>query len=118
MSAEPKRWVLNFRAVDREKFLDVAEGRKTVETRAAGGRFDAIAVGDVLEFRCGKERLEKTVASVSRFKSVAELLVVVPRMSVMPWTKNEAEVVETYHGFPGYDEKISKHGLLVFELID
>ena len=111
-----KKWVLRFRAVDRDKYMTVVDGTKSVETRAAGGRFDAIAVGDILVFTCEGERLERQVKSVRHFASIAELFAAIPRPTVMPWTKTDEEAVASYYSFPGYKEKIAERGLLAFEM--
>ena len=113
-----KSWVLRFREVDRHKFKDVQTGRKTVETRAGGGRFDAIQPGDVLEMRCGGETCLKSVTKVKKFGSIAELLSVVPRQNVMPWAGSDEEVAKTYNSFPGYAKKIANHGVVAFWLAD
>lgn len=107
---------MSFRSIDRDKFVCVADGRKTVETRAAGGKYEGVRPGDIVVFRCGSERLEKTVMAIRRFGSAEKVMAHYGIASVMPWARDMGEVEATYASFRGYSELIARHGLLAFEL--
>ncbi len=69
-----KKHTLPFRQVDRDKFEALGRGKKKVETRAASVKYQKILAGDILVFKCGKERFEKTVKKISAFKDVDSFL--------------------------------------------
>ncbi len=107
-----KRLVLRFRAVDKDNFEEIRSGVKSIETRAATDKYRKIVKGDTLLIVCGKEKLEKKVKKVKIFKSLKAL----PRKKIMPWTKSFAEMQTAYYSYPGYKDKIKKHGVIAFYL--
>lgn len=102
--------ILRFRSADRDNFETIRSGEKKVETRAATERYRKIKKGDTLVIVCGKERLEKKVKRIKIFKSLKAL----PRRQIMPWTKSFSEMEKAYYSYPGYKEKIKKHGIIAF----
>ncbi|HUD81198.1 MAG TPA: hypothetical protein VMR08_01030 [Patescibacteria group bacterium] len=105
-----------FREVDRDKYNEVVQGLKTIETRAATVKFKDIAAGDKLNFVCGKDVFEKTIASVRHYSSIDEMLAELPYKKILPSAKNRADVYEIYWSFPNYREKIESCGLMAFLL--
>jgi ASC-1-like (ASCH) protein len=108
--------MLKFRAVDREGFENIRTGKKRVETRAATEKCRKVAVGDEIVFACGKERLAKRVKRVYRWRSIAAMLREVPLARIMPGIKSVGEARKVYASYPGYTEKLRKHGLVGWEL--
>ncbi len=43
-----KEWVLRFRVVDKDNFLEIENGLKVVETRAATPKYREVKTGDTL----------------------------------------------------------------------
>ncbi len=106
---------LNIRQVDRGIFDLIKSGRKTIEPRAATKKFKNVVAGDTLVFKCGKDRLEKSVVETYTFGSIDELLTAFDLEQIMPnVSRNEAK--EIWYSFPGYKEKIDKYGLVAFRL--
>jgi ASC-1-like (ASCH) protein len=108
--------LLNIRQKDREFFELIKNGQKTIETRAATKKFQKIKPGDILIFKCGKDRLEKEVAKVHFFKTIEDLVKSLDLKKIMPQVKSENEAKQVWYSFPGYQEKIKNHGLAAFEL--
>lgn len=107
---------LVIREVDRGIFEAIKDGTKTIETRAASDKYKKVESGDVLNFVCGKDNLEKIVKSVKLFKTVEELTEKFHFKSVVPFATSAEEVKNIIFGFPGNEEKINKFGLIAFEL--
>jgi ASC-1-like (ASCH) protein len=70
--------------------------------------------GDTLVFVCGKARLEKKIKKVALFPTIGAVLKAVPRKKLMPSKASDAEVRKAYYSYPGYREKIAKHGIIAF----
>ena len=104
------------RSVDRYIFDAVLSGRKKVETRASGPKYQNIKKGDIIEFRCGKDKFQKTVGQLRKFKTIARLLKKYSLKNIAPWLSSVKELEKLVMGFPGYPERIKKHGLIAFEL--
>lgn len=111
-----KKWVLRFRAKDKNSFLKIKKGLKTVETRAATKRYRNIVPGDLLIIVCGKNRLEKTVRKVQIFKSVHSMIRVISYKNIMPSVASFREMEKIYYSYPGYKEKLKKFGIIALEL--
>lgn len=109
---------LRFRKVNRGIFDAIRDGRKTIETRAATVRYQKARKGNRVIFVCGKDIFEKRIADAHIFKSVDELLKKYKVKQINPNIETEEELKKMYHSFPGYREKIKKHGLLAIELED
>ena len=106
---------LLIRKVDRGIFEAIKDGSKTVETRAATEKYRQIEIGDVLDFVCREEHLQKKVAGVKLFKTVEEMVKELGIKSIMPFVDSLEEMKEVYYSFPGYEGKIKKFGLIAFE---
>ena|SRR3989344_5042582 len=111
-----KKYILRFNVVNKETFLNIKSGEKTVETRAASERYENIKAGDVLVLVCGKERFEKKVKKATIFKTIRALLKKYPIKRIEPKLSTEQELRDTYYTYPNYKEKIQKHGLIALEL--
>jgi ASC-1-like (ASCH) protein len=109
-----KTWTLRFRAIDKDNFLNIKGGLKSVETRAATAKYRAIQKGDVLEIVCGKQRIRKTVKRVRMFSSIGAMAKAVPFKKIMPGASSLIEIRKIYYGYPGYKEKLKKHGVIAF----
>lgn len=107
---------LKFRAVNRDIFLDIKSGKKSVETRAATERYQNIKAGDVIVLVCGKERFSKKVKKARIFKNIKALLKTYPIKKIMPGMTTERELRKAYYSYPDYKEKIQKHGIIALEL--
>lgn len=111
-----KAFRLRFREVNRDIFDAIRSGRKTIETRAATVRYQKIKKGDRVILVCGKDLFEKKVIDVAIFKSIDALLKKYKVRQINPNVKTEEDLRELYYSFPGYREKIKKHGLVAIEL--
>ncbi len=111
-----KKWILRFRAVDQKSFLEIKNGLKVVETRAATPKYRAIKKGDVLVIVCGASRLEKKVKRVRIFKSISAMVKAIPFRKIMPSVKSLGEMRRVYYRYPGYRGKLKKHGVIAFEI--
>ncbi len=110
------KYTLRFRAVNKDIFLDIKSGKKTVETRAATEKYKDIKDGDVLVLVCGKDRFEKQIKKAKIFKSIKSLVRVYPIKKIMPNISSEKELTTAYYSYPNYKEKIKKYGLVALEL--
>lgn len=111
-----KKLTLRFRAVNKDIFLDIKSGKKTVETRAATKKYKNIVAGDTIVLVCGKERFEKKVKKTKIFKSIKALVKTYSINKIMPHLTTEKELQEAYYSYPNYKEKIKKDGLITLEL--
>lgn len=107
---------LRFREVNRDIFEAIRDGRKKIETRAATVRYQKIKKGDRVILVCGKDLFEKQVADMQIFRSIDALLKKYRVEQINPNVETEEELKKLYYSFPGYREKISKHGLIAIEL--
>src|SRR3989344_8595644 len=112
-----KTYILRFRAVNRDIFEAILEGKKKVETRAATKKYIAIKTGDILVFVCGKERFEKEIKNVRVFKSITTLIKRYNPQEINPKAKSEKDLRDIYYSFPGYREKNQKFGVVAIELL-
>ncbi|MBI2068637.1 MAG: hypothetical protein HYT67_00815 [Candidatus Yanofskybacteria bacterium] len=110
------KYTLKFRAINRDIFLDIKSGKKTVETRAASERYRDIKAGDVVVLVCGKDRFSKKVKKARTFKTTGALLKVHSLKKIMPELNSEKEWREELYTYPNYKEKIRKHGIVALEL--
>jgi len=110
------RYILRFRAVNRNTFLDIKSGKKKVETRAATKRYGNIKRGDLVVLTCGKEKFEKKIKKARIFKTITSMVKVYPPNKIMPNISSVREFREAYYSYPRYQEKIKKFGLVALEL--
>ncbi|MDR3582447.1 MAG: hypothetical protein P4L67_04210 [Candidatus Pacebacteria bacterium] len=111
-----KEWILRFRATDKDNFLEIRNGVKVVETRAATPKYRGVKKGDVLVIVCGRDRLKKSVRCVSVFSSIGAMTKAIPHKKIMPSASSVAEMRKVYYGYPGYREKLKKYGVIAFEI--
>ena len=111
-----EKYTLRFRAVNKDTFLDIKFGKKTVETRAATERYQNIKAGDILVLSCGKQKFEKKVKKAKIFKSIKALTTAYSIKKIMPDIASEKELRNAYYSYPSYKEKIKKFGLIALEL--
>jgi ASC-1-like (ASCH) protein len=112
----PKKYILPVREADRAIYNLIKSGEKKFETRAGGPKYQNIQKGNIVVLKCGKDRFEKKVAEVHKFKSVKEMLKNYKPSDILPGVKSADELMGLYHSFPGYDERLKKYGIMVFEL--
>ncbi len=111
-----KKYTLRFRAVNKDIFLDIKTGKKTVETRAASEKYSDIKDGDLIILVCGKDRFEKKIKRAKIFKTIGALLKVYSLKKIMPKINSEKEWRKALYTYPNYKEKIKKFGLIALEL--
>jgi len=111
-----KRYTVRVRQQDKDIFLQIKNGQKTVETRAATIKHKNIKKGDILIFVCGNDKIEKEILKASLFKSISQMLKYYKIKQIMPSVKTKQEMEKVYYSFSGYQEKIKKHGLIALEL--
>lgn len=107
---------LKFRAVNRDIFEAIHDGRKKVETRACDEKFRNIKRGDVVMLICEDDAFTKTVQSAEVFATIETLLKKYSPQDINPACSTVADIREMYYLFPDYKEKIKKHGLIALEL--
>ena len=107
---------LVFREVDRARFDEVHSGLKAVETRAATPKYQAVNVGDELQFSCGGDTFSKKVIKKFHWPNIEAMLAEVPLKSAFPDLDTPEEVKARYAGYLGYEEKIKQFGIIGFEL--
>lgn len=105
-----------FRAVDRDKFDEVRNGAKIIETRAATPKYQAIQTGDELLFACGEDTFAKRIIEVRHYDSLDTMFDALPLSKILPSVASREAAYEVYHSFPGYKEKLAEHGMLAFIL--
>ncbi|MDD5251856.1 MAG: hypothetical protein PHT12_04465 [Patescibacteria group bacterium] len=108
---------LTFLPENRDSFVAIRDGRKKIETRAAIEKYRVISPGDRVLFTCGKERFTRRVTDVRRFRGVAALVRKYGVRRINPNVHTEKELQNLYRSFPGYREKLRKHGLIAIGLI-
>ncbi len=113
---ETKKWVVSFRAENKDIFEVIKSGLKTIETRAGGGKYEGIKDGDYLIFSCEGKKFEREIIKVAKFKTISALVKRYPVKSINPMVKNVLELTKMYESFPGYKERIKQDGILAFEL--
>ena len=109
------KYSLKFRTTNKNIFLDIKSGKKSVETRAASEKYKDIKAGDILVLVCGKERFEKKVKKAKIFKSTTALLKTYPIKKIMPKLNSQKEWQKELYTYPNYKEKIQKYGLIALE---
>lgn len=111
-----KTYTLQIRATDKHIFDAIKDGTKKVETRAATVRNTKIQVGDEVVFVCGKQKLEKTVGKISKYRTVKDMLKQYKVKDIAPGLKTEDELRDMYFAWPSYRDKIKEYGIVALEL--
>ena len=110
-----KRYILRFRAANRDFFEAIKKGAKKVETRAATVKYKDIKPGDIIEFVCGKDRFQKIIKHATVFKSVSAMLKKHKFIDIMPQVTSVKGLEDAYKSFPNYSDKIKKFGIIALE---
>lgn len=108
--------ILRFREIDRDKFLAIKDGRKSIETRAATVKYAGLKVGDRLVAMCGKDKIEKEIIEARHFDSLEEMFAVYDINRILPGVTTLQDAQKIYYSFPNYKEKISEHGIMALVL--
>ena len=109
-------YILRFWAKDKKNFIELKDGLKSVETRAATERYRRIKKGDILVITRGKARIEKSVKRVRLFKSVSAMFKVIPYRKINPSAPTVTAAKKVYLGYPGYAEKLKKYGVIAWNI--
>lgn len=107
---------IKFRAVNRDIFEAIRDGRKKIETRACDEKFRDITRGDAVTLMCEDDAFTKTVKSTEVFTTIEALLEKYAPQDINPACTTEEDICAMYYSFPGYKEKIEEHGLIALEL--
>ncbi|MBN2585208.1 hypothetical protein JXA59_00975 [Patescibacteria group bacterium] len=113
---EIKKHILPVREVDRGIYNLMHDGKKKIETRAAGPRYAYIKDGDIVVLKCGKDKFERTVKKVKKFKTVDSMLKDYAPKDIHPSAKTADDLKKMYRSFPGYTERLAQYGVIAFEL--
>jgi ASC-1-like (ASCH) protein len=108
--------ILKFRAIDKDIFIAVVNGKKKIETRAATPRYSKIKVGDTLILVCGKQKVKKEIRKVEYFKTMNSIIKKYSPASINPRVSTLEEIKKMWYSFPGYKDKIKKFGLIAWRL--
>lgn len=108
--------VLRFRVTNRDIWNTIKRGEKKVETRAATTRYRKIEVGDRVTLACGKGQFMRTVKKVVIFRTIRALTHAYKPRAINPKCRTVRELEMMYFSFPGYREKLKKHGVVALEL--
>src|SRR5688500_9177803 len=111
-----KNYRLVFRENDRDKFDDIENGHKSIETRAATIKYKPIEAGDSLTFVCGHVEITRLVTKVEHYNSLEEMFTHLPLGQILPSARTADDAKKVYYSFPGYKEKIDTSGILAFHL--
>lgn len=109
-------WVLLIRKENKDIFNLIRKEIKTIETRAATDKYQKIKKADNIIFSCDGQKLYKKVKSITRFKTIEDLLEYFPLDKILPQAKSLKEAKQIWMNFPKYSEKLKKYGLIVWEL--
>lgn len=114
-------WKLIFRLEDKATFNKIKSGEKTVEPRALDPHnpeksfYGEIVSGDTIEFICGKESFVRSVKDLRKYHSLAEFLEN-ESLELIFGKGISKETAEKSFNFPGYKERLEKHGIVAIEL--
>jgi ASC-1-like (ASCH) protein len=95
-------------------FEAIRDGRKTIETRAGSVAYQKIQEGDTLVLLWCGERIEKVVKKREHFDSVQSVFESPDFADILLGVTTLGEAEKIYYSFPGYKERIAKHGILAF----
>jgi ASC-1-like (ASCH) protein len=112
-----KTHTLPFARKDSDIWKLIKEGKKTVETRAAGPKYEHIQAGDVLIFSCAGKKFKMKIKKVSKFRTLSAMFKHYDPQLIHPGIEGKKALIERYHSFTGYKERIKQYGMLAFELV-
>ena len=110
------RFILRVRAADKNNFLEIKNGLKLVETRAASPQYREIKKGDTLVVVCGRQRVEKKVKRVRIFRSIGAMVKAIPYKKIMPSINSLKDLRRAYYSYPDYREKLRRYGIIAFDI--
>ena len=113
-----KKYILLIRQTDRITYDLIESGEKRVETRAASPRYKDIKDGDMVVFKCGKDSFERIIKKTQKFKNVDKMLDHYDVKDINPSVSTVEELKSMYNSYSGYKEKLKKHGIIAFELLE
>jgi len=114
---ELKRYTLPVRQTDRAIYDLIKSGKKKIETRVAGPKYQNIKDGDLIVFKCGKDSFERLAKKVRKFNSIDQMLKSYNFKDINPLVNTAEELKIMYNSFPGYTQKLEKYGIIAFELL-
>ncbi|MCK5060038.1 MAG: hypothetical protein KAR00_02755 [Candidatus Pacebacteria bacterium] len=109
--------ILKFREVDKERFEEIKNGVKAIETRAGTKEYQSIEAGGEIKFVCGNDVFSKKILRKYHWSTIEDMLTEVPIKKVMPNLNSAEQIRKRYASYPDYLEKIEEYGILGFELI-
>ena len=78
--------ILKFREVDKERFEEIKNGVKAIETRAGTKEYQSIEAGGEIKFVCGNDVFSKKILRKYHWSTIEDMLTEVPIKKVMPTT--------------------------------
>ena len=96
---------------DKDIFDMIRDGRKKVETRAGGPKYQNVAVVDAFIFSCAGRTCKKTVSKVKHFKTMQAVFKTYRPEQIAPSTTNRKDLIDMWNRFPNYTEKIAESGV-------
>lgn len=111
-----KNHTLPFAAKDKAIWLLIKSGKKKVETRAAGPKYEHIKAGDTLILSCAGRKYKKHIRKVTKFRTLGAMFKVYDPEVIHPGIGGEKPLRAKYSSFTGYKERIKQFGMLAFEL--
>jgi ASC-1-like (ASCH) protein len=109
-------FILKFREVNRDIFNMLVDGSKSIETRAATPKYRNLKDGDYIIAKCGDDTCKKRIKKATHFDSIDQMLEVYDLKHISPSVRSKEEAIKVWHSFPSYKEKLSRYGIMAFEL--
>ena len=111
-----KKITLRFAKQNKQTWLFIKEGKKTIETRAATSKYKDVQPGDTVVLSCEGSKFEKVISNVAYVKSIEVLAKQFDLNKINPGITDIKETKRIYFSYPGYEEKIKEFGLVALEL--
>lgn len=111
-----KTHTLPFAAKDFDIWQLIKDGKKKVETRAGGPKYQHIKSGDNLVLSCKGKKFKKHIKKVTHFKTLTALFKMYKPETIHPGIGGVKELIAKLNSFTGYKERIKQYGMLAFEL--
>ena len=110
--------IKNFLSGKYDYFDAILSGKKTIEGRVpdyskSEKDYRSMNPGDKIKFICleTKRELTKEVSILKHFNSAKQFLETLGLEKTLPGIKNLEQGINTYHSFPGYEERIKNNGI-------
>lgn len=111
-----KSYTLPFAVKDIDIWNLIRSGKKCVETRAAGPKYEHIKAGDTLIFSCGGKKFKKKIKKAKTFRTLGAMFKVYDPETIHPGIGGQKALRAKYKSFSGYEERIKQYGMIAFEL--